>query len=92
MQKYIIERDIPGLGDLTSAQLMAISQKSCSVIAELNPQLQWVESFVTADKLYCVYLASSEQAIREHARIGGFPVNRVSAVRRMIDPTTAYAA
>ena len=92
MQKYIIERELPGAGRFTPAQLQAVSQKSCSVIAELNPQLQWIESYVTADKLYCVYLASNEEAIREHAKRGGFPANRISAVLRMIDPTTAHAA
>ena len=92
MQKFIIERELPGAGRLTPAQLQAVSQKSCSVIAELNPQLQWIESYVTADKLFCVYLASSEEAIREHAKRGGFPANRISAVLRTIDPTTAHAA
>ncbi|HLP24452.1 MAG TPA: DUF4242 domain-containing protein [Acidobacteriota bacterium] len=92
MQKYIIERDIPALGALTPAELQAVSQKSCTIIDQLRPQLQWVESYVTADKLYCVYLASSEEAIREHAKRGGFPANRISRVLRLIDPTTAHAA
>ena len=89
MQKYVIERDMPGLGKLTKPELKAASQKSCSVLQKLGPQIQWVESYVTDDKLYCVYLASSEEIIREHARQGGFPANRVSVVRTMIDPTTA---
>lgn len=89
MPKYIIERDIPGAGSLTSEQLQGISQKSCSVLQSLGPQIQWVESYVTDDKVYCVYIAPSESLIREHAKQGGFPANRVSAVRRMIDPTTA---
>lgn len=92
MQKYIIERDIPALGGLTPAELQAVSQKSCTIIDQLRPQLQWIESYVTADKLYCVYLASSEEAIREHAKRGGFPANRISRVLRLIDPTTAHAA
>jgi hypothetical protein len=92
MQKYIIERDIPALGGLTPAELQAVSQKSCTIIDQLWPQLQWIESYVTADKLYCVYLASSEEAIREHAKRGGFPANRISRVLRLIDPTTAHAA
>jgi hypothetical protein len=92
MQKYIIERDIPGLGGLTPAELQAVSEKSCTIIDQLRPQLQWIESYVTADKLYCIYLASSEEAIREHATRGGFPANRISRVLRLIDPTTAHAA
>jgi hypothetical protein len=92
MQKYIIERDIPGLGRLTPAELQAVAQKSCAIIDRLRPQLQWVESFVTDDKLYCIYLASSEAAIREHAQLGGFPANRIARVLRLIDPTTAHAA
>lgn len=89
MPKYIIEREIPGAGKLTTEQLQGVSQKSCGVIRQLGPELQWVESFVTADKLYCVYLAPSEELIREHARIGGFPASRISQVLRVIDPTTA---
>jgi hypothetical protein len=87
--KFIIEREIQGAGSLTSEQLQGISQKSCSVLSALGPQIQWVESYVTDDKIYCVYVAPNEELIREHARKGGFPANRVSAVRRMIDPTTA---
>ena len=89
MPKYIIEREIPGAGKLTVEQLQGVSRKSCGVIRKLGPEIQWIESFVTADKLYCVYLAPNEELIREHARIGGFPANRISQVQRMIDPTTA---
>ena len=91
MPKYVIERDIPGAGKLTSDQMHAISQKSCSVLKNLGAQIQWVESYVTDDKIYCVYIAPDEAMVREHAKQGGFPANRVSAVRRMIDPTTAEA-
>ena len=89
MPKFVIEREIPGAGKLTPSELNAISQKSCGVLRELGPQIQWVESFVTDDKVYCVYIAPDEAAVREHAKRGGFPANRVSQVRRMIDPTTA---
>ena len=89
MPKYIIEREIPGAGKLTGEQLQAVSQKSCGVIRNLGPQIQWVESYVTDDKLYCIYLSPNEDMIFEHAKQGGFPANRVSQVRRMIDPTTA---
>lgn len=89
MPKYVIERDIPGLGTLTDEEIKAISQKSCDVLGELGQKIQWLHSYVTGDKLYCVYLSSGEELIREHARRGGFPANRVSAVRRMIDPSTA---
>lgn len=91
MPKYVIERDIPGAGKLTAEQLNAISQKSCSVLKGLGPQIQWLESYVTDDKIYCVYIAPNEAMVREHAKQGGFPANRVSAIRRMIDPTTAEA-
>lgn len=89
MPKFIIERDIPGAGKLTGDQLQGISQKSCSVLNGLGPQIQWVQSYVTDDKIYCVYIAPSEEMVREHARQGGFPANRVSAVSTIIDPTTA---
>ncbi|MBN9693226.1 MAG: DUF4242 domain-containing protein [Verrucomicrobia bacterium] len=89
MPKYLIEREIPGAGSLTPEQLQAISQKSCGVLRHLGPQVQWVESYVTDDKVYCVYLAPNAELIREHARQGGFPAQRISEVRRMIDPTTA---
>lgn len=88
MPKYVIEREIPGAGKLTPEQLHGISQKSCGVLAGMK-NVQWVESFVTDDKIYCVYIAPNEEAVREHARQGGFPANRVSAIRTMIDPTTA---
>lgn len=89
MPKYVIEREIPGAGKLSANELHAISQKSCGVLRNLGPQIQWVESFVTADKIYCIYIAPNEQMVREHALQGGFPANRVSEVKRMIDPTTA---
>jgi hypothetical protein len=89
MPKFLIEREIPGAGDLSGEELQAISQKSCGVLQEMGPQIQWVESYVTGDKVYCVYIAPDEAAVREHARRGGFPANRVSEIRRMIDPTTA---
>jgi cell division inhibitor SulA len=92
MPKFLIEREIPGAGSLTSQQLQGISEKSCSVLRNLGPQVQWVESYVTGDKIYCVYIAPNEEMIREHARQGGFPANRVSEIRRMIDPTTAEKA
>jgi hypothetical protein len=91
MPKYVIEREIPGAGKLTPEQLHAISQKSCGVLKNLGPQIQWVESFVTDNKIYCVYVAPNEAMVREHAKQGGFPANQVSQVRRMIDPTTAEA-
>src|SRR4029077_8655635 len=91
MPKYVIEREIPDAGKLTQEQIVAISQKSCSVLKNLGPQIQWVESFVTADKIYCVYIAPNEAMVREHAKQGGFPANRVSEVKRMIDPTSAEA-
>ena len=89
MPKYIIEREIPGAGKLTTAELQGISQKSCSVLSKLGPQIQWVESYVTDDKVYCVYIAPNEELVREHAKQGGFPTNRVSEVRTIIDPTTS---
>ena len=89
MPRYLIEREIPGAGKLTKDQLHAISQKSCSVLNQLGPQIQWIESYVTDDKVYCVYIAANEQLIREHAKQGGFPANRISEVRAIIDPTTA---
>ena len=89
MPKFVIERNIPGAGKLTPEQLKGISQKSCSVIRTIGPQVQWVESFVTDDKIYCIYIAADEATVREHARLGGFPADSVQAVRRMIDPTTA---
>ncbi len=91
MPKYVIEREIPGAGNLSDEQLQAISQKSCSVLAQLGPSIQWVESYVTGDKIYCVYIAPNEKIIREHAAAGGFPANRISEVKRRIDPTTSEA-
>jgi cell division inhibitor SulA len=89
MPKYVIEREIPGAGNLSSADLRAISQKSCAVLGHLGPQIQWIESFVTADKVYCIYIAPNEELAREHARQGGFPANRISEIKTVIDPTTA---
>jgi hypothetical protein len=89
MPKYIIERELPGAGDLGDDQIRDISQKSCQVLGELGPQIQWVESFVTDDKIYCVYIAPSKELIEKHAQQGGFPANKISKVRRMIDPTSA---
>ncbi len=89
MPKFLIEREIEGAGGLSPEELRGVSQKSCGVLREMGPQIQWVESYVTDDKIYCVYIAPDEEAVREHARQGGFPANRVSAIRRMIDPTTA---
>jgi hypothetical protein len=87
--KFLIEREINGAGDLSAGELQAVSQKSCGVLRELGPQIQWVESYVTGDKIYCVYIAPDEAMVREHAARGGFPANRVSEIKRMIDPTTA---
>jgi hypothetical protein len=89
MPRYVIEREIPGAGDLSSEQLRAISQKSCSVLRQLGPEIQWVHSYVTDAKIYCVYIAANEQLVRDHAKKGGFPANKVSEVREVIDPTTA---
>jgi len=89
MPRYVIERDIPGAGKLSPQDLQGISQKSCGVLGKMGPQIQWVHSYVTNDKIYCVYLAPNEEMVREHARQGGFPANRVSAVKAVIDPTTA---
>lgn len=89
MPKYVIERELPGAGKLSPADLKAISLKSCGVLSELGPRIQWVHSYVTADKIYCVYNAPNEAMVREHASKGGFPANRVSQVTTIIDPTTA---
>ena len=91
MPKYVIERDIPQAGNLTQQQIQALSQKSCSVLENLGSQIQWVHSYVTDDKIYCVYIAPNEEMVKEHAKQGGFPANRVSEVKRMIDPTSAEA-
>jgi hypothetical protein len=89
MPKYVIERNIPGAGNLTQDQLHAISQKSCGVLREMGPQIQWVQSFVTADKISCTYIAPNEEAIRQHAQQGGFPADQINEIRTVIDPTTA---
>jgi hypothetical protein len=92
MPKYVIEREVPGVGKLSSAELQAISQKSCGVLREMGPAIQWVHSYVTDDRIYCVYIAPNEAAVREHAQRGGFPANRISEVRSVIDPTTGETA
>lgn len=89
MPKYVIERDIPGAGKLSAQELKAISQKSCGVLGNMGPQIQWLQSYVTGDRIYCVYIAPNEEMVREHARQGGFPANRVSKVVTVIDPTTS---
>ena len=89
MPKYVIEREIPNAGKLSKDELQAISQKSCGVLRNLGPQIQWVQSYVTDDKMYCVYIAPNEKMVREHAEQGGFPANRISEVKSVIDPTTA---
>ena len=89
MPKYVIEREIPGAGKLTPEQLKAISQTSCGVLSNMGPEIQWVHSYVTTDKIYCVYNAANEEMVREHAKKGGFPANSVSEVATIIDPTTA---
>ena len=89
MPKYVIEREIPGSGDMSPQELQAVSQKSCSVLQNLGPQIQWLHSYVTGDKIYCVYVAPKEEMIREHAQQGGFPANRISEIKTIIDPTTA---
>ncbi len=91
MPQYVIEREIPDAGKLSAQELQAISQKSCGVLSNMGPQIQWVQSYVTDDKVYCVYIAPNEAMVREHANQGGFPANRISEVRSVIDPTTAEA-
>ncbi|MBA2249155.1 MAG: DUF4242 domain-containing protein [Chitinophagaceae bacterium] len=91
MKTYLIERDIPGAGNLTPAQLKAISQKSCSVLKQMGPQIQWIQSYVTGDKIFCVYKAENEELIREHAKEGGFPANKITEVSTQISPATAEA-
>ena len=91
MPKYVIEREIPGAGDMSPQELQAVSQKSCSVLQNLGPQIQWLQSYVTSDKIYCVYIAPNEDMIRDHASQGGFPANRISEIKTIIDPTTAEA-
>lgn len=89
MPKYVIEREIPGAGNIGPQDMQSISQKSCSVLSELGPKVQWVESFVTDDKIYCIYIAPNKEMVLEHAQKGGFPANSIAEVKRMIDPTTA---
>lgn len=92
MPKYVIERNIPGAGKLSAEELQGISQTSCGVLSDMGPQIQWLNSFVTDDKVYCVYIAPNEQMIREHAQAGGFPADSVAEVKAVIDPTTAESA
>jgi len=89
MPKFVIERDIPGAGKLSPLQLQAISQKSCGVLQAMGPRIQWVQSYVTDDRIYCVYIAPDEDTVRQHAQQGGFPANRISQIRSVIDPTTS---
>ncbi len=89
MPKFVIERSVHGAGSMSPEQIQAISQKSCSVLSDLGPQIQWLQSFVTDHKIYCVYIAPNEEMVREHARLGGFPVNSIAQVRRVLDPTSA---
>ena len=92
MPKYVIERELPGAGDLSAEELRGISRTSCDVLSDLGPQIQWVESQVTDDKIYCTYIAPDEEMIRRHAEQGGFPANKISEIRATIDPTTAEAS
>lgn len=89
MPKYVIEREIPGAGNFSTEQLKVISQTSCGVLSNMGPQIQWLQSYVTGDKIYCIYIAPNEEMVREHAKQGGFPANSVSQVTTIIDPTTA---
>jgi hypothetical protein len=89
MPKFVIEREIPGLGNMSDSEIKAAAQRSVATLRELGPEIQWLQSYVTGDKMYCVYFAPDEGIIREHAKRGGFPANRISAVRRLIDPSTA---
>ena len=91
MPKYVIEREISEAGKLSREQLQAISQKSCGVLKQMGPQIQWIQSYVTDDKIYFVYIAPNEEMVREHAQKGGFPANRISEIKQVIDPTTAEA-
>jgi hypothetical protein len=92
MPKYVIEREIPGAGNLSPQELQGISEKSCNVLRNMGPEIQWLHSYVTGDKVYCVYIAPNEELIREHANQGGFPANRISEIKTIIDPTTAETA
>ena len=89
MPKFLIEREIPGAGSLSQQELQGISQTSCGVLQKMGPQIQWLQSYVTGDKIYCVYIAPNEEMVREHASQGGFPANRISEIKSVIDPTTA---
>ncbi|MES2223187.1 MAG: DUF4242 domain-containing protein [Acidobacteriota bacterium] len=89
MPKFLIEREIPGAGSLSAEQLQGVAEKSCSVLRELGPKIQWVQSYVTDNKIYCVYIAPNEEMVREHAKRGGFPANSVAEIKNVIDPTTA---
>ena len=89
MPKYVIEREIPGAGNMSPQGLQSVSQKSCSVLQNLGPQIQWLHSYITGDKIYCIYIAPNEEMVREHAQQGGFPANRISEIKTVIDPTTA---
>ena len=89
MPKYVIERVVPGAGDMSPTQLKTLSMRSCTVLNQLGPQIQWVQSYVTDNKLYCVYIAPNEEMVQEHARLGGFPANHIARIKSMIDPTTA---
>lgn len=91
MFTYVVERDVPGAGNLTKEELKSISQTSCRVLSKLGPEIQWVESYVTGDKIYCIYRAASDALIKEHAALGGFPANRISAIASVINPSTAEA-
>jgi hypothetical protein len=89
MPRFIIERVVPGAGKMTSDELKIMSQRSCNVLNNMGPQIQWIHSYVTENKIYCVYIAPNEEAVREHAKLGGFPANQIAVIGRMIDPTTA---
>jgi len=89
MPKYVIEREIPGAGNMSPQELQSVSQKSCSVLQNLGPQIQWLHSYITGDKIYCIYIAPNEEMVREHAQQGGLPANRISEIKTVIDPTTA---
>ena len=89
MPKYVIEREMPGVGNLSPEELQGASQTSCAVLSEMGPKIQWIQSYVTGDKIYCIYIAPDEETIREHAKRGGFPANSVTEVKAIIDPTTA---
>jgi Nickel responsive protein SCO4226-like len=89
MPRFIIERVVPGAGKMTSDELKIMSQRSCNVLNKMGPQIQWIHSYVTENKIYCVYIAPNEEAVREHAKLGGFPANQIAVIGRMIDPTTA---